>query len=267
MSPSRVNVRTLLCHRDVDLALHCLGSLATCCVDPIALAIHEDGSLTADDRARIAAELPGARIVDRRAADEVMRERLARHAAAWAFRAGSVWGLKLLDVALLEAGDCYYVDGDVRFFRRFRGLFCREALAGGAVFLRDTVWAAYSVRPWHLLDRRGLRRALLLHGRDHSTSVGGPISRAIAVYASDPVPIERARLAVVEGAVVVLHSSRAADRFAALVDHFGLARGEIRLAALSDGVAASAGTGWAAVTIAHQPTDDALLAAAARLTD
>ena len=61
MSPSRVNVRTLLCHRDVDLALHCLGSLATCCVDPIALAIHEDGSLTADDRARIAAELGGDR--------------------------------------------------------------------------------------------------------------------------------------------------------------------------------------------------------------
>lgn len=117
------------------------------------------------------------------------------------------------------------------------------------------------------LDRRGLRRALLLHGRDHSTNVGGPISHAIAVYASDPVPIECTRLAVAEGAVVLLHSSRAADRFAALVDHFGLARGQIRLAALSDGVAASAGAGWAAVTIALQPNDDALLAAAARLTD
>jgi hypothetical protein len=154
---AEIVVRTLLCHRDVDLAVDCLGSLLACCADPIALAIHEDGSLTAEDRARLAVELPGARIVDRRVSDEMMRERLARHAAAQAFRAGSVWGLKLLDVALLEPGDCYYVDGDVRFFRRFRGLFCREALAGGAVFLRDTVWAAYSVRPWHLLDRRGLR--------------------------------------------------------------------------------------------------------------
>ncbi len=155
--PAPVAVRTLLCHRDLDLALHCLGTLVKCCADPIALVVHEDGSLTAEDRERIAAALPGTRVIARREADEAMRERLAGHAAAQAFRAGSVWGLKLLDVALLEPGDCYYLDGDIRFFRPFRGLFCREALAGGSVFLRDTVWTAYSVRPWHLLDRRGLR--------------------------------------------------------------------------------------------------------------
>lgn len=117
------------------------------------------------------------------------------------------------------------------------------------------------------LDRRGLWRGLLLHGREHSLGAGGPISRAIAVYASDPVPIDRSRLAVAEGAVVLLHSGRAADRFAALVDHFGLARDAIRLAAMSEGVAAAAGDGWAAVTIALQPNDDALIGAATRLTD
>jgi hypothetical protein len=141
----------------MDLAVHCLGSALACSLDPIEIVIHEDGSLTPADRERLARELPGSRVVDRRVADAMMRERLARHPAAAKFRAGSVWGLKLLDVALLEGGDCFYVDGDIRFFRPFRGLFCREAVAGGSVFLRDTVWAAYSVRPWHLLDKRGLR--------------------------------------------------------------------------------------------------------------
>lgn len=152
-----VTVRTLLCHRDVDVALHCLRTLVSCCVDPIELAVHDDGSLTVEDRERLAQALPGSRVIARRDADEVMRERLASHPAAAEFRAGSVWGLKLLDVALLEPGDCYYIDGDVRFFRPFSGLFRRETLTGQGVFLRDTVWAAYSVRPWHLLDRRRLR--------------------------------------------------------------------------------------------------------------
>jgi len=152
-----VTVRTLLCHRDVDVALHCLTTLVECCTDPIMLALHDDGSLTVEDRQRLAQVLPGSHVIARRDADEIMRERLASHPAAAEFRAGSVWGLKLLDVALLEPGDCYYIDGDVRFFRPFSGLFRREALAGRSVFLRDTVWAAYSVRPWHLLDRRRLR--------------------------------------------------------------------------------------------------------------
>ncbi len=152
-----VAVRTLLCHRDVELMLACWRTLVACSADAFATVVHEDGSLTDADIARLETEIPRLRVVRRADADAVMAERLAQHPNARAFRAGSVWGLKLLDVALLEPGDCYYVDGDIRFFRPFRGLFCREALAGRSVFLRDTVWMAYSVRPWHLLDRRRLR--------------------------------------------------------------------------------------------------------------
>ena len=155
--PTPVTVRTLLCHRDVDLMIACWRTLVACSADPIATVVHDDGSLTADDEAAILAAIPRCRLLRRREADARMAERLARHPHARAFRAGSVWGLKLLDVVLAEPGDCYYVDGDVRFFQPFRGLFCREALAGRSVFLRDTVWAAYSVRPWHLWDRRRLR--------------------------------------------------------------------------------------------------------------
>lgn len=154
-----VSVRTLLCHRDVELMLTCWRTLVACSVEPFVTVVHEDGSLTDADVARLEGEIPRSRVVRRAAADAAMAEILARHEHARAFRAGSVWGLKLLDVALLEPGDCYYVDGDIRFFRPFSGLFRREALAGRSVFLRDTVWMAYSVRPWHLLDRRRLRLA------------------------------------------------------------------------------------------------------------
>ena len=62
--------------------------------------------------------------------------------------------MKLLDIALLDSGDCFYLDSDIRFLRRFRGLFHPEAAHGRAVFLRDINWAAYSIRPWHLLGHR-----------------------------------------------------------------------------------------------------------------
>ncbi len=151
-----VSVRTLLCHRDVDLMIRCWRTLLACSADPVAPVVHEDGSLTPDDEARLATEFPGIRIVRRAEADAIMAERLAHHPHARDFRS-SVWGMKLLDIVLVDQEDCYYVDGDVRFFRPFRGLFCRSALAGRCVLLRDTVWTAYSIRPWHLLDRRGLR--------------------------------------------------------------------------------------------------------------
>ncbi len=154
---NRVCVRTLLRHHDVALMLQCWRTLVQCSADPVETVVHDDGSLTEEDAQAILGAIPRSRVLWRREADALMKERLAGHAAARAFRAGSVWGLKLLDVVLAEPGDCYYVDGDVRFFRPFQGLFCRAALANRSVFLRDRVWAAYSVRPWHLLDRRGLR--------------------------------------------------------------------------------------------------------------
>lgn len=155
--PVPVRVRTLLCHRDVSLMIACWRTLVACSQDQVETVVHDDGSLTSEDEAAIRAAIPRSRVLRRRAADEIMAERLARHGHARAFRAGSVWGLKLLDVVLAEDGDCFYVDGDIRFFRPFRGLFCAAGVRGRSVFLRDTVWAAYSVRPWHLLDRRQLR--------------------------------------------------------------------------------------------------------------
>jgi len=64
-----------------------------------------------------------------------------------------------------------------------------------------------------------------------------------------------------DGAVVLIHSPRAARRFAELVKD----RSSISIAAISAVAADAAGGGWKAREVADRPTDDALLALAASL--
>ena len=83
-----------------------------------------------------------------------------------------------------------------------------------------------------------------------------------------PNPIERlsdvAVAAIHAGAVVLLHSPRAAALFS---ERIGERRGQTRIAAISDAAAAAAEAGWAAVAVAHEPRDEALLSAAEQLAD
>jgi len=95
-------------------------------------------------------------------------------------------------------------------------------------------------------DRRGPRDAA-----QHITSL--PVYRATAVEAPD--------LESVEDSVALIHSPRAGRRFAELVHD----RRSIAIAAISEPAAESVGTGWQVVEAAEQPTDEALLALAARL--
>jgi uroporphyrinogen-III synthase len=83
------------------------------------------------------------------------------------------------------------------------------------------------------------------------------------------IPVYRAReveqpdLHLADGAVVLIHSPRAGRRFAELTKD----RGDIFLAAISPAAAEASGTGWGALEVAREPSDDALLALAARLCD
>jgi len=105
----------------------------------------------------------------------------------------------------------------------------------------------------------GVRRALHLCGRNHLPLAhpGVKVERAV-VYAA---VARDAPLAVPAGAVVLLHSPRAAALFARRV----AARGEIPIAAISPATAAAAGVGWAAVAVAPRPRDEALLEVAVAL--
>ena len=86
----------------------------------------------------------------------------------------------------------------------------------------------------------------------------------VPVYASralDRLPRD-AEAALDAGALVLLHSPRAADHFGRLTEGRHAAIG---IAAISAATAAAAGDGWKSVSVAPRPRDEALLELAAKL--
>jgi uroporphyrinogen-III synthase len=81
------------------------------------------------------------------------------------------------------------------------------------------------------------------------------------------IPVYRARevdepdLSKARSCIALVHSPRAARRFCELVTE----RDTITVAAISAAAAEAAGAGWEAIESANEPTDDGLLALAARL--
>ncbi|HEY8592252.1 MAG TPA: uroporphyrinogen-III synthase [Sphingomicrobium sp.] len=103
-------------------------------------------------------------------------------------------------------------------------------------------------------------RLLHLCGEDRRDPEGAKQEiTTVAVYRSKP--IEAPDLSCANGAVALIHSPRAGARFAELITE----KGQTSIAAISEAAAEAAGDGWARVEAAPEPTDDALLALAARL--
>lgn len=113
-----------------------------------------------------------------------------------------------------------------------------------------------------LARARGWHRLVRLTGRER-TAIAGLTD--VAVYASEPLALACGALAPARGAVVLLHSTRAAQRFAVLADRDEIPRETVRLAAISAKVAAAAGKGWERIAIASAPNDPCLVDAAATL--
>lgn len=113
-------------------------------------------------------------------------------------------------------------------------------------------------------QRDGIARLLHLAGREHrpTDTPRVAIERRL-VYAADAVTsLPDAARAALPGAIVLLHSPRAAALFATLVDPAMIA-----IAAISQATREAAGDGWRAAVVADRPTDASLLAAAAKLCD
>lgn len=112
-----------------------------------------------------------------------------------------------------------------------------------------------------MAEAAGIENLLHLAGEDRTPFVTDRLrieTRTVyAATACDPSPAFHDALE--QGAVILLHSARAAQRFRALA---GTGH---RVAAISHAVLAAAGAGWTSAVAADRPTDDALLAAAARL--
>lgn len=112
------------------------------------------------------------------------------------------------------------------------------------------------------LRQDGFRKVLHLCGRDVTPTEFLP-SQRVPVYASDAVTRLPPAVgqALTEGALVLLHSRRAAATFAALVPE----RAGVDLLAISAAAAAAAGDGWRSVFVADRPRDSAMLELAASL--
>jgi hypothetical protein len=79
-----------------------------------------------------------------------MTELLKHHPNCYKYRRNYVYGLKLLDIALLSQSDFAYCDSDILFFQPFDDLFQFPDAKTSALFMRDYV-DAYSMLPWHLI--------------------------------------------------------------------------------------------------------------------
>lgn len=116
-----------------------------------------------------------------------------------------------------------------------------------------------------LMAADGIHRAFHPCGR-HRTALPPSAVRldSVSVYvsvAAEQLPPE-GDAALAAGALVLLHSPRAAGAFAALA---GSRRNDISVCAISAAAADAAGDGWKSLAVASRPRDDALLALAAEL--
>jgi uroporphyrinogen-III synthase len=86
-----------------------------------------------------------------------------------------------------------------------------------------------------------------------------------------PITVYRSRerlspeISAAEGAVVLVHSPRAATVFRKMLDAANFNCASVAVAAISPAAADAAGSGWESVDVAECPSDDALLALAERL--
>jgi len=150
-------VRSIICKRDVELGIECLGSLLKFSIDPIRIVLHDDGSIGRDERARLEDGLPGAVLITKEEADDVMNPLLKAHHRCMAFRERSPMGRKLVDVGVFSQGDIILCDTDVLFFRPFKGAFTWPDAATKTVHVLD-VADSFCLKPWqtgplHLLHR------------------------------------------------------------------------------------------------------------------
>jgi len=157
---STIVVRTMMGIRNVDLALQCLGSMKALVRHPLEFAIHDDGTLHAEARARLRENLGPCTFVDRVQAGEEIAERLKAHPRCATFRNEHLFGLKLFDVPLLSARRAVYCDTDILFTRPIEcpAYFLGE---GHPFTAMQDLKESYSVRlaQWPILRRRGIRLA------------------------------------------------------------------------------------------------------------
>ena len=148
-------VQTLIGKNQLKFYLRCLKSLVTFCQDRIELQLHTDGSLSQEYKDFIHSELTGTMVTIPDYSENKSRvlDCLQGRPNCQKVRKDSIWGIEYFDPIFAFAEDpiSFYLDADILFLRPFSGLFERNQVKGGAIFLKDTQWDAYCFRPWQML--------------------------------------------------------------------------------------------------------------------
>lgn len=143
---SLITVSSLICHRDVPMALKCLGSLLRHCQNPIQFVLHDDGSLQEEDIELLSNTLHSPRIIGISDSNERMERVLQSYPHALEFRRTNLFAKKIFDCISYNTSDIFaYCDTDVFFFKPFFDLFVLPDNGTHALFLRDIVHP-YSIK-------------------------------------------------------------------------------------------------------------------------
>ena len=152
----QIVVQSLIGTKQLSFYLRCLKSLIKFSEDHFDLHLHTDGSLSQRDEDFIHSELNGSRVTISNStlnADHVL-ECLSGRPNCQRFRKESIWGLEFFEPLFLNPKDpiSFYLDADILFLQPFENLFNRSKTENGAIFLKDTQWDAYCLKPSHLIS-------------------------------------------------------------------------------------------------------------------
>ena len=151
----KIIVQSLIGGSQLPFYLRCLKSLVTFCEDSIELQLHTDGSLSKKEKDFIHSELTGTIVTITDSSENSSRvlDYLHGRPNCQKVRKDSIWGIEFFDPIYTFPEDpiSFYLDADILFLRPFSGLFDRNQVKNGAIFLKDTQWDAYCFRPWQML--------------------------------------------------------------------------------------------------------------------
>ena len=151
----KVIVQSLIGKKQLTFYLRCLQSLLKHSQDDFDLHLHLDGSLSREDVGIILSKLQGTKVNVSDSLENTSRvlDNLEGRPNCQRFRQKSIWAIEFFDpiFAFPDELISFYLDADLLFIRPFSGLFDRDIVKKGAVFLQDTQWDAYCFRPMQLL--------------------------------------------------------------------------------------------------------------------
>jgi hypothetical protein len=146
----KIIVQSLIGGSQLPFYLRCLKSLVTFCQDRIELLVNTDGSLSQENKDFIHSELTGTTVTITDSSENKSRvlDWLQGRPNCQKVRKDSLWGIEFFDpiYAFPKDSISFYLDADILFLRPFSGLFDRNQVKNGAVFLKDTQWDAYCFR-------------------------------------------------------------------------------------------------------------------------